>query len=377
MLFSEVIGQNEIKQRLIQTIQDGRIAHAQLFWGNEGCGTLPLALALAQYIFCQNRTDEDACGVCPSCNKMQKLIHPDLHFVVPVNSTEKISADKKPVTDHFIQEWRNALVANPYITEQQWYEVIGIEKKQGNISVNEADAIIKKLNYKSFEAEYKIMIIWLPERMNTQAANRLLKLIEEPPEKTLFFLAGNDTKRIIKTILSRAQPIHVLPIEENALVAKLNEEEEISAARAHKLAKAAAGSYSKLSQLLEDEQESNDYFERFALLMRTAYAANGLELLSWAEELSRWGREQQKSFLYYAQQMLRESFMFNRQAGDVAYSLGEEETFVQKFSPFVNPNNVEQIFQEFNIAVAHLEQNGNAKILFTDLAIKMASLIKK
>ena len=377
MLFSEVIGQNEIKQRLIQTIQDGRIAHAQLFWGNEGCGTLPLALALAQYIFCTNRTENDACGVCPSCNKMQKLIHPDLHFVVPVNSTEKISSDKKPVTEHFIQEWRNALVTNPYITEQQWYEVLGIENKQGNISVNEADAIIKKLSYKSFEAEYKIMIIWLPERMNMQAANRLLKLIEEPPEKTLFFLAGNDNKRIIKTILSRAQPIHVLPIEENALVAKLNEQEEISATRAHKLAKAASGSYSKLSQLLEDEQVSNDYFERFALLMRTAYAANGLELLSWAEDTKQLGREQQKSFLYYAQHLLRESFMFNRKADEVVYLIGEEETFAQKFSPFVNDKNVADMCEEFNIAIAHLGQNGNPKIIFTDLALKMASLVKK
>ncbi|MDR1406298.1 MAG: DNA polymerase III subunit delta' [Prevotellaceae bacterium] len=377
MSFQSVIGQSELKQQLTQAVRENRTAHAQLFWGNRGCGALPLALALAQYINCPNRTEQDACGVCPACNKMQKLIHPDLHFVVPVNSTKETSSDKKPVTEHFLAQWREALLANPYITEQEWYKILEIENKQGNISVYEASRIIEKLNYKPFEAEYKIMIIWLPERMNQQAANRLLKLIEEPPEKTLFFLVSEDITHIIATIRSRTQPIRVPPIEEDALVKTLLEQFSRPEANARKLARAAAGSYSELLYLVQDEQEAGRHFEHFATLMRTAYSVDGLALMDWAEEAAQWGREQQKSFLMYAERLLRESFMFNRQTGNVAYLLGEEETFAKKFSPFVNERNITDIYNAFNAAMAHLAQNANAKILFTDLALQTAILIKK
>jgi DNA polymerase-3 subunit delta' len=377
MLFQSVIGQSELKQQLTQAVRDGRTAHAQLFWGNEGGGALPLALALAQYINCPHRTEQDACGVCPSCNKMQKLIHPDLHFAIPVNSTKEVSSDKKPVTEHFLAQWREALSANPYLTEQEWYERLGIENKQGIISVHEASRIIEKLNYKPFEAAYKIMVIWLPERMNTQAANRLLKLIEEPPDQTIFFLVSEDITRIIATIRSRTQAVRVPPIEEMALVEKLQEQATLPEAHARKLARAAAGSYSKLLRLLKSEQETGEHFGRFATLMRTAYAVDGLALMRWAEEAAQWGREQQKSFLLYAERLLRETFMFNRQAGDAVYLLGEEEAFAKKFSPFINEHNVAGIYHAFNMAIAHLAQNGNAKILFTDLALQIVRLIKK
>ncbi|MDR2358301.1 MAG: DNA polymerase III subunit delta [Prevotellaceae bacterium] len=376
MLFQSVIGQIELKRQLTQTVREGRIAHTQLFWGGEGCGALPLALALAQYIHCPNRTEEDACGVCPACNKMQKLIHPDVHFAVPVNSTKEITSDKKPVTEHFLAQWREALSGNPYLTEQEWYKMLGTENKQGNISVHEASRIIEKINYKPFEAEYKIMIIWLPERMNVQAANRLLKLIEEPPDKTLFFLVSEDIMRIIATIRSRTQQVRLPPIEEDALAKKLQEQFSLPEAHARKLARAAAGSYSEALRLVQSEKETDEHFERFATLMRTAYAANGLALMNWAEDAAKWGREQQKSFLIYAERLIRESFTLNKQAGDVVYLLGEEEMFAKNIAPFVNERNVANIYNAFNIAIAHLAQNGNAKILFTDLALQITRLIK-
>ncbi|MDR2361592.1 MAG: DNA polymerase III subunit delta [Prevotellaceae bacterium] len=376
MLFKSVIGQDELKQQLRQAVQEGRIAHAQLFWGNSGYGALPLALSLAQYINCTNRTAADACGYCPSCHKIQKLIHPDLHFAVPVNNTKEIPAEKKPVTDHFLARWREALLANPYLNEQEWYETIGIENKQGNIGVNEAARIMEKLHFKSFEAEYKVMIIWLPERMNMQASNRLLKLIEEPPTKTLFFLVSEDTTRIIKTIQSRAQPVHVPPIDEEALIKIKMERDGLPEPQARKQARAAAGSYSKLLSVAANDADTTERFASFTSLMRLAYVVDGLALMAWAEELAKTGREHQKSFLTYAEQLLRESFMNNRHAPEVTYLLGDEAAFVQKFSPYVNERNVEAIYNAFNLAMTHLSQNGNAKIIFTDMAMQLAQWVR-
>ncbi|MDR0729432.1 MAG: DNA polymerase III subunit delta [Prevotellaceae bacterium] len=376
MLFKSVIGQDELKQQLRQAVQEGRTAHAQLFWGNSGYGSLPLALALAQYINCTNRTGDDACGCCPSCHKMQKLIHPDLHFAVPVNSTKKVPDKEKPVTDHFLARWREAVLANPYLNEQEWYEAIDIENKQGNISVNEAARIMEKLHFKPFEAEYKVMIIWLPERMNMQTSNRLLKLIEEPPTKTLFFLVSEDTTRIIKTIQSRAQPVYVPPIDEEALVKIKMERDGVPETQARKQARAAAGSYSKLLSGTANDADTTEYFASFTSLMRLAYIVDGMALMAWAEELAKTGREYQKSFLTYAEQLLRESFMNNRQVPEVTYLLGDEAAFVQKFSPYVNERNVEAIYNTFNLATMHLAQNGNVKIIFTDMAMQLAQWVR-
>jgi DNA polymerase-3 subunit delta' len=378
MLFQSVIGQESVKQQLVKAVRESRLAHAQLFWGNEGCGALPLALAFAQYVNCSHPSEEDACGVCPSCNRMQKLIHPDLHFAVPVNSTKEVPTEKKPVTDHFIAQWREALLGNPYLTEQDWYAKLGIENKQGNISTHEASRIIEKLSYKPFESGYKIVIIWLPERMNLASGNRLLKLVEEPPSKTLFLFVSEDPSRIIKTIQSRTQSVRVPPIEEEALAGRLTAERpDIPEAHARKLARVAIGSYSELRRLLESEKEQSAHFERFGSLMRLAYAANGLALMKWAEDIVSLGREQQKTFLQYAERMLRESFMLNRGVPEVTYVLGEEERFAQRFSPFVNARNIQGIYQAFNLAMAHLSQNGSARIIFTDLALQMAVLMKK
>ncbi|MDR2450127.1 MAG: DNA polymerase III subunit delta [Prevotellaceae bacterium] len=376
MRFQLVIGQQHIKEKLLQTVQDGRISHAQLFWGAEGSGNLPLALAYAQYLNCTHRTAADSCGVCPSCHKIQKLIHPDLHFAVPVNSTKSVTADKL-VTDHFLPQWRDAVTGNPYLTEALWYEALDIENKQGRISVHEATRIIEKLSFKPFESEYKILLLWLPERMGHEAANRLLKLVEEPPDKTVMLFVSESPNHIIKTILSRTMPVHIPPIDTPALEAALQQRENLSSADAGKIARLAGGSYSHALMLMRNSREENEFFEWFTFMMRNAYAAKFLELFEWAEELTKAGREKQKNFLLYAQHLIRESFMLNRATPDVVYLMGEEEQFAQKFSPFVNERNVENIFRELNIAQEHIAQNGNAKMVFTDMFLQIGKLLRK
>lgn len=377
MQFQSVIGQEELKKKLLQTIQEGRVSHAQLFWGGEGSGNLALALAYAQYLNCANRSDTDSCGLCPSCIKMQKLIHPDLHFAVPVNTTKNVPAEKKPVTDHFLAQWRTALLNNPYLTEAQWYEQLDIENKQGRISVHEANRIIERLNFKAFESEYKVLVLWLPERMGAEAANRLLKLIEEPPDKTVFLLVCEDTTRVIKTILSRTMPVCVPPIAEADICRILIQQQQLSEAQAAKIARLSAGSYSKALSLLQSESEQSIYFEWFTYIMRMAYAGRFLDLLDWQETLTKAGREKQKNFLLYAEHLLRECYMFNRGADKAVYLMGEEEIFAQKFSPFVNERNVEELFKQLNLALGHIGQNGNPSMIFTDLFLQIGRLLRK
>ncbi len=377
MQFKSVIGQHALKAKLIQTVRGGRISHAQLFFGAEGSGNLPLALAYAQYLNCANPTDTDSCGICPSCNKIQKLIHPDLHFAVPVNSTKSITSDKKPITDHFLEQWRKAFLANPYLTEAEWYQALDIENKQGRISVNEATRIIEKLNYKSFESEYKIVILWLPERMGAEAANRLLKLVEEPPDKTVFLLVCEDTNHVIKTILSRTMPVRVPPISEPDIADVLIQQQALPPAQAAKIAHLAEGSYSRALQLMQSDTDKNEYFDWFAFMMRNAYAGNFLALLDWLDELSKVGRERQKNFLLYAEQLLRETYMFNRGAEKAVYLMGEEEAFARKFSPFVNERNTEELLQQLNLALGHIGQNGNANMVFTDMFLQIGKLLRK
>ncbi len=377
MQFQSVIGQEALKAKLIQTIREGRISHAQLFWGAEGSGNLPLALAYAQYLNCANRTETDSCGLCPSCNKIQKLIHPDLHFAVPVNSTKSVPADKKPITDHFLPQWREALIANPYLTEAGWYAAMDLDNKQGRISVYEANRIIEKLNFKAFESEYKILLLWLPERMGAEGANRLLKLVEEPPDKTVFLLVCEDPNRVIKTILSRAMPVRVPPIAEADICRALEQRAQVAAPLAAKVARLSEGSYSRALELLQSDSEKSEYFEWFTFMMRNAYAGNFLDLLDWLDELSKAGRERQKNFLLYAQQMLRESYMFNRGAEKAVYLMGEEESFAHKFSPFVNERNAEELLRQLNLAFGHIGQNGNPTMVFTDMFLQIGRLLRK
>ncbi|MDR3189122.1 MAG: DNA polymerase III subunit delta [Prevotellaceae bacterium] len=376
MLFSEVIGHEALKHKLARAVREGRVSHAQLFLGREGSGNLALALAYAQYVMCENPSDADACGVCSACAKVHKLVHPDFHFAFPVNSSK--SSEKNPVSDMFLAQWRQKLLQSPYITEQAWYESLSLDNKQGNISTHEAEAIMRKLSLKSFEGSFKIMLIWLPERMNTVAANKLLKLIEEPPAQTLFLLVAENSRLMLKTILSRTQLVSVPPVDDSALADMILREFNLPQLEASTLAHLANGSVVEARRIAGQSDDKRDYFEQFATLMRLSYASkaeNIILLIQQAEKIAGQGREWQKNFLLYAQRMVRENFILNQQVNEAVYLAGEEADFSAKFSLFINPDNIFRLYEEFNLALQHLGQNGNPKIIFTDLALKLVKLI--
>jgi DNA polymerase-3 subunit delta' len=376
MLFSEVIGHKELKLKLVRAVRENRVSHAQLFLGREGSGNMALALAYAQYVMCENPSDADACGVCNACVKMHKLIHPDWHFAFPVNSSK--SSEKNPVSDMFLAQWRQKLLQNPYITEQAWYESLNLDNKQGNISTHEAEAIMRKLSLKAFEGKFKIMLIWLPERMNLVAANKLLKLIEEPPAQTLFLLVAASSRQMLKTILSRTQLVSVPPVHDSDLAAMIAQDFNLPQSEAHTLAHLANGSVVEARRISGQGDEKRDYFEQFVTLMRLSYASkaeNIILLIQQAEKIAGQGREWQKNFLLYAQRMTRENFIINQQVNEAVYLAGVEADFSSKFAPFINPDNIFRLYEEFNLALQHLGQNGNPKIIFTDLVLKLVKLI--
>lgn len=381
MLFKDIVGQEQVKQRLVKSAKEGRIPHAQLFTGQEGTGKLALSIAYAQYISCQQKGEDDSCGVCPSCHKFSKLIHPDLHFVFPIILSEKKTDDddKGPsgkLSDGYLIQWREVLLENPYITESDWYEMLGAENKQGIIGTTESSDVIRKLSMKSFESDYKTMIIWLPERMNQQAANKLLKLIEEPPHNTVFLMVSENPTQIIRTILSRTQLIKVPPINRESIALALVDRYQLSPTRANDISRISNGNYRKAMSLISVEEE-NVYFPYFRNLMRFCYANDVLGLLDWVSEASSLGREQQKELLTESLRLLRESLMLNLNLEDISYLAGEEVDFGKKFSPFINQNNVYQVFNEFNLAIDHISRNGNAQIIFTDMCMKLVKLINK
>lgn len=375
MLFKEVIGQQEVKQRLIQSVKDDRIAHAQLLLGAEGSGNLALAIAYAQYINCHNRTNEDSCGVCASCNKFQKLIHPDLHFVYPVATTKSIT--KEPVSDDFINQWRELLLQSPYFSLSQWYSHIEVENKQGIISKNESQEILRKLNLKTFEADYKIMVIWMPERMNIIAANKLLKILEEPPAKTVFLLVSENTGMMLQTILSRTQLIKVPKIRDEDLMAHLKTHSSCSDQQVTDAVRLANGNLINAFRVLQNDEENAYHLDRFASLMRLCWTKDVLGLLQWCDSMTGIGRERQKSFLSYALRMIRENFIMNCQTPELALLTQKESEFSSRFYPFINQDNVYQMVEELNKAQYHIESNGSDKIIFLDTALKLIKLIKK
>jgi DNA polymerase-3 subunit delta' len=372
MQFKDVVGQKELKEKLVSTVTEGRVSHAQLFEGAMGYGGLPMALAYAQFISCRNRGD-DSCGVCSSCVKYNKLIHPDLHFVFPVNTTKKIK--DKPVSNDFLPKWREIVLEKKYFTEQDWYDYIGIENKQGVISAHEADSILSKLSYKPFESDYKIMIVWLPERLNQTSANRLLKLIEEPPEHTVFLLVTDSPNRILPTIYSRTQRIKLHPLKETDIVNTLRElnfdEKEIFTA-----SRLSGGDYIQAIQTLQVSETTKTNFDNFMQFMRLSYKNDILGLMDWAETMAASGREKQKSFLIFAERLVRENFILNKKIEDIVYLGFEELEWARKFSVFINENNVAELYKQLNICIPHISQNGNAKIIFTDLALKVKELIR-
>lgn len=374
MKFSEIIGQEEVKQRLLQTITDNRISHAQLFFGKEGTGSLPLALAYAQYIFCTQKTETDSCGSCPSCIKMQKLIHPDLHLFFPVTTTEKIKT--KPVSSFFIAEWRKSFLKNPYLSLAQWLENLGSENKQGNISVEESAEMIKALNLKPYEAEYRILIIWMAERMNIAAANKLLKVLEEPPEKTVFLLVVEDYDKLLPTIVSRTQLVKITSLKEKEIAEKLKEDYQLNPETATQVALMADGNYAEALTLIEKEEEISSQFNLFITWFRYAFAGKIPEMIRWSESTAGLPRESMKNFLQYTTRMLRECMVIRYHINYLAKTEGETKESLSKLSKFVNEKNIIPLTTEISKAIADLERNANAKILLLDLSFKIAKLLK-
>ncbi|MEY8870716.1 ATP-binding protein [Gaetbulibacter sp. PBL-D1] len=381
MLFTEVIGQEHIKNHLTTSADNGRISHAQLFVGPEGCGALPMAIAYAQYILCKNLNGENTGGN-DACNlKFKNYSHPDLHFAFPVAANDKVK--KHPVSSHFLEEWRELLKEQPYGNLFDWYKKLGIENKQGQIGVDEAQDIVKSLALKSYEGGYKVMIIWMAEKMNTSAANKLLKLIEEPPEKTIFILIAEDEEQIINTILSRCQVLHFPPLAELDIKNALLQQFDIAEADATKIAHQANGNYNKACDLVYHDSEDIQFEEWFVYWIRSAFKAKGNkaaihDLISWSETIAKTGRETQKQFLHFCMDYFRQALLLNYNAQELVFVEPKSESFkLEKFAPFVHGNNIMDISNELQDAIYHIERNGNAKIILTDLSIKLTRLLHK
>lgn len=371
MFFKDIIGQEEAKKRLISKAKEGRIPHAMLFCGNEGTGKLPLAIAYARYLSCECPNDEDACGVCPSCVKYNKLAHPDLHFVFPVIKKKS----KDTVSDDYLSEWRELLATTPYLNLNIWLKEMGAENQQAQIYVKESDEILRKLSLKSSQGGYKIMIIWLPEKMNTECSNKLLKLLEEPPQQTLFFLVSEEPDALLTTILSRAQRFNIHHINEkdivNALTTRYGLQENDAADIAHR----SEGNFLKALESIHLNEEKQLFFDLFVSLMRLSYQRKVREMKQWSETLAGMGRERQKHFLTYSQRLIRENFMYNFHQPELTYLSVEEKNFSSRFAPFINERNVIGIMNELSEAQRHIEQNVNAKMVFFDFALKMIVLL--
>jgi len=385
MLFSEIIGQQEVKNKFIRTVSEQRIPHAQLLRGPEGVGKLGLAIAYAQYICCENRSAKDSCGVCPSCVKYKKLAHPDLHFVFPVI---KPAGKSSCVCDDFISDFREIVLENLYFGINDWYAKISGDAKQGLIYSNESEEIIRKLSLKTYESEYKIMIIWLPEKMHGTCANKLLKILEEPPEKTVFLMVSNAPDEIITTILSRTQHIHIPRLSESEIAKELLkiDDLEIELDYANYAAHISTGSYLNALSVLNEGDENKQNFERFMMVMRLAWQVGNKKdhaslktLRKWSDEMAApsMGRERQKNFLSYSQRMTRENFIRNMQQPELNYLTSTEADFSSRFSPFINERNVEDLMSEFALAERQIEQNVNAKMIFFDLTLKVIMLLKR
>ena len=381
MLFSEILGQEHIKNHLTKSTDSGRIPHAQLFVGPEGCGTLPMAIAYAQYILCGNTSGENSNGNA-ACNlKFQNFSHPDLHFVFPVAPNGEVKSH--PVSANFMKSWREFITETPYGSLFDWYKKIGIANKQGQIGVDEAQEIMKSLSLKAYEGGYKVMIIWMADKMNTATANKLLKLLEEPPQKTVFLLVTEDEDDILQTILSRCQVLHFAGLSEQAIADALVSRENIEPAKAQKLAHQAQGNYNQATHLLHKKGDDYPFEEWFVQWVRAAFRAKGNaaaihDLISWSEQIAGIGREAQKQFLDFCIDMFRQAMLLNYQAKDLVYMEPTVDKFkLENFAPFVNGKNINDIFKELSDAIYHIERNGNAKIILTDLSIKLTRLIHK
>ncbi len=377
MRFADLHIDEQVKNSLIQSAKAGRVPHAQMYLGNEGTAVLSLAIAYAQFINCENPQENDSCGVCKSCKKFEHLTHPDLHFVFPVVKTPKNS---KPYSADFLEQWRKFVLSTKFHSLNDWLSVIGASDAQPSIYVHEAEEIIKTLNYKAFEAKYKIMIIWLPEKMNISAANKLLKILEEPPDQTVFILVSYDDENILATIKSRTQTVKIPPLTHDQLIRSLKQEfPGVPDELLEQAAASAEGNFitaKKYLQELSDPSLSQPFFELFVKFMRLAYQTNAIYMLDLVEELNKLGKEAKKQFLVYSLHMIRQSFLLNQKLEKIVHLTEKELNFAKNFSPFITKNNIEGFNWEFSKAISDLERNAYDRLVFLDLLFTTAKLIK-
>ncbi len=369
MYFRDIIGHHEIKQHLIQSVKQGLVPHARIFHGPEGVGKLPLAIAYARYLNCGQRGPDDACGECPSCQKFDKLAHPDLHFVFPVV--------KSKVSDDYLPEWREMLSGRAYFNLNQWLQFIDAQNAQGLIYEKESGEIIRKLNLKVYEAPYKVMIVWLPEKMHLACSNKLLKMIEEPPPNTVFLLVTEDVENVLQTIWSRCQPLHVGGIDRKDMVEALQQTFVLDTERAEMAAHIARGSYLRAVELIEASDENSFFFGLFKEMTRASFSRDVKKIKGVANEIAGIGREMQKSFLLNSLRLFREYFISNLNEAQMVYLNKEERQFGERFAPFVNEKNIQGFYDEFSLAYRQIEQNGNARIIFLDLCLQVTLLLRK
>ena len=370
MYFDDIAGQEAIKRRLTAMADEGRIAHALLFAGAEGTGALPLAIAFAQYINCTgSRSGGKACGQCPSCVKYDRLVHPDLHFVFPIKTSGPESK-----CDDDLKAWRQQLAEQPYFGLKQWTERLG-GSKAAVIPVTAAQAVMEKLSLKTYEARYKVMIIWLPEKMNESASNKLLKILEEPPAGTVFILVSEQTYGILPPILSRTQALRIPAIDDEAMAAELAARHHREPDAARRTAHVAQGNMVKAIELATGGGTADEYLELFMRLMRTCYTRKVPDIIALSDDLARLSRDGLRNWLTYCLHMLRENFVAGLGESRISYMTDAEAAFSERFAAFVHIGNVEEMAREINLAIAQTEQNGNARIITTDLMLKLTVML--
>ncbi len=377
MFLRDIIGQEKIKAHLIQTVEKDRIPHAQMFSGDAGTGKLPMALAYAQYINCENRQDGDSCGTCPSCKKFQSLAHPDLHFIFP---TFNLVGAKTKGSANFLPQWREKIKENPYFDLIQWALFIDPKgTKQLTIYKDDSDKIIHQLNFKSYEGGYKTIILWLPEKLNLTAANKLLKVIEEPYPKTLFILITEDVDKVLPTIVSRTQLIKFSKLPASEIEAFLQQKyPALTELQVNNFAHIASGNLIEAEKFAQaDPTETNSLLQDFMQFMRLCYKFNFEELVSFTDKLSGTGKEYLKNFFLFSTRMLRENFLMNIQLQNLNSLSKAEREFSEKFSSFITPENTKGILNEMNLAFFHIERNGNVKLILFDLALKVGKLLRQ
>ena len=375
MLFKEIPGNNSVKKQLIEAVRNNRISHAQLFFGKSGSAKLALALAYAQFLNCENKTAVDSCGICSSCLKFNTLSHPDLHLVIPVLKTKKV---QRPVSDHFIGQWRDFITNNYYGSLNGWIDSFGTENKtgqQGTIYKDEANNIHKKLSLKNYEAEYRVVLIWMPERMNLEVSNKLLKLFEEPPKGTVFLLITENTNQLLPTIISRLQTIKIADFTAEDIVNHFGQQ-VVSLEKAKQLKNLTNADFGKITQILEDKEEELDLFTDFSVWMRLTYKMDIQGISKWVDNRSLKGKKQQNLFLSYTIKMIRECLIYNFASNALLKTNENEFAFLTKFSPFIHEENSVMITEKLEESIKAINRNANAKILFFELSLQMVKFLR-